>query len=77
MRHLPGDTFEKHETKSAKSGTMNTSRNVKTVVVYFIGGVTYTEIAALRLLSKQKGCKIIIATTSIINGERLLKPFLN
>jgi hypothetical protein len=41
-----------------------------TTVVFFLGGCTYTEIAALRWMSKQtKGRKFLIATTGIINGN--------
>ncbi|DAZ92553.1 TPA: hypothetical protein N0F65_012783 [Lagenidium giganteum] len=47
----------------------------KVMLVYFLGGVTYMEIAALRHLSHQADCPfdIIIATTKIINGDTLLK----
>jgi hypothetical protein len=37
--------------------------------VYFIGGITYGEIAAIRFLNKIfEDKKFIIATTQIING---------
>ena len=40
-----------------------------TTVVFFLGGCTYTEIAALRWMGKQtKGRRYLIATTGIING---------
>jgi transposase-like protein len=39
-------------------------------MVYFIGGVTYGEIAAIRFLNKLfKDKQFIVATTQIINGE--------
>ncbi|WVR08192.1 hypothetical protein IAU60_005238 [Kwoniella sp. DSM 27419] len=45
-----------------------------TTVVFFLGGCTFTEIAALRWLSKQAvGRKFLIATTGIINGNTLLE----
>lgn len=45
-----------------------------TTVVFFLGGCTYTEIAALRWMSKQtKGRKFLIATTGIINGNTVCK----
>ncbi|CBK20615.2 LOW QUALITY PROTEIN: uncharacterized protein [Blastocystis hominis] len=46
----------------------------QTAVVYFIGGVTYTEIAALRFLAAQENFpyEILIATTNITNGTRIL-----
>lgn len=44
------------------------------LLVYFIGGITYAEIAALRYLSKMNKDKyIIIATTCIINGNNMIK----
>ncbi|KAH7959197.1 hypothetical protein HPB49_009166 [Dermacentor silvarum] len=45
----------------------------KIVMVYFLGGVTFAEIAALRLLAKLKGYHILVATTATINGNSLLE----
>lgn len=49
-------------------------------MVYFIGGVTYAEVAALRFLAKKMKDKIkaiYIATTNMINGDKLIKSLLN
>ncbi|EJF67229.1 Sec1-like protein [Dichomitus squalens LYAD-421 SS1] len=44
-----------------------------TTVVFFLGGCTYTEIAALRWVGRQnKGRKFLIATTGIINGNTMI-----
>lgn len=50
---------------------MNDSQKKK-VLVYFVGGVTFSEIAALRFLNQQPGSKVrfLIATTQIINGNK-------
>jgi hypothetical protein len=48
----------------------------KAVLVFFIGGVTYAEISALRFLAKQKGIQILIATTSVINGITFLRQIM-
>eukprot|EP00347_Sterkiella_histriomuscorum_P010829 403374767 len=46
----------------------------KRVLIYFIGGITYGEIAAIRFLNKLfKDKKFIIATTQIINGETCIQ----
>ncbi|KAJ2725083.1 Vacuolar protein-sorting-associated protein 33 [Coemansia sp. Benny D115] len=45
-------------------------------LVVFLGGCTYTEVAALRLMSQQHGHRYIAATTQIINGNTLLDPFI-
>lgn len=46
------------------------------VVVYFIGGVTYSEVATLRLLSKLLNKEIVVATTHMINGESMVQSLI-
>jgi hypothetical protein len=50
----------------------------ETIMIYFIGGCTYSEISCLRYLSKQSGSKYnyLIATTNIINGNSLMKQVI-
>lgn len=46
----------------------------KVSIVFFLGGITYAEIAALRFISEQleesSGRKLVIGTTSMISGKR-------
>ena len=51
----------------------------KVMVVFFVGGVTFMEISALRLLSLRDDCpfEIIVATTKLINGNTLMKTLLH
>ena len=46
----------------------------KVSIVFFLGGVTYAEIAALRLVSRQleesSGRRLVIGTTGVISGDR-------
>ncbi|KAJ3426904.1 vacuolar protein sorting-associated protein 33a [Anaeramoeba flamelloides] len=51
----------------------------KVCLVYFIGGVTYGEISALRMLSQQSNSEynFVIATTNIMNGDQMIKSCLN
>lgn len=57
---MPADVVREKEGKDSSTTT---------TVVFFLGGCTFTEIAALRWMSKQtKGRKFLIATTGIING---------
>ncbi|KAM0722128.1 hypothetical protein Q7P37_001569 [Cladosporium fusiforme] len=48
----------------------------KTTVVFFLGGVTFAEIAALRFVSQQigeaSGRRLVIGTTSVISGDRAM-----
>lgn len=48
----------------------------RTFLVYFVGGVTYSEIAAFYLLEKLTGSQILVAGTSIINGNTLIESCL-
>ena len=69
-------------------GLLNGVEN-KTSIVFFLGGCTYTEIAALRFIAQHEGLKsiseqlteigkrILIATTGIINGNMMMHAALN
>ncbi|KAI0334335.1 Sec1-like protein [Cubamyces sp. BRFM 1775] len=55
------------------SSLMLPRERASTTVVFFLGGVTYTEIAALRWVSRQnKGRNFLIATTGIISGNGMI-----
>lgn len=47
----------------------------KTTIVFFVGGITFTEIAALRFIAKKEEGKreILICTTGIINGDKMMQ----
>jgi hypothetical protein len=45
----------------------------KIAFVYFVGGVTYPEIESLRFLSKKLKTDIVVCTTHITNGNRLIE----
>lgn len=94
VKHVRGQTFDevqKGEDKAVKARALLTgSGERKTVFVVFLGGITFTEIAALRFIAKKEegiyghsissflltGCiarkRIIICTTSIISGNRIM-----
>lgn len=52
--------------------------NRKTVILMFLGGITYTEIAALRFIAKQeeeergRKRKLVICTTGILGGREMV-----
>lgn len=51
----------------------------RTTLVFFLGGVTYAEIAALRFLSQveDSGMEYVIATTKLINGTTWIKSLMD
>ncbi|VDL80340.1 unnamed protein product [Nippostrongylus brasiliensis] len=49
------------------------NRMRKAILVFFLGGVTYAEVAALRLLAVQNNFRILIATTNIVHREQYVK----
>ncbi|CAJ0585052.1 unnamed protein product, partial [Mesorhabditis spiculigera] len=53
------------------------NRMRKAIMVFFCGGVTYGEVAALRLLAHLNSFRILIATTNIIRREDYLKAMCN
>ncbi|NXB74644.1 VP33B protein, partial [Donacobius atricapilla] len=46
------------------------------VLAVFLGGCTFSEIAALRFLGKEKGCKFIFLTTAITNSARMMEAMI-
>ncbi|KAG0729931.1 Vacuolar protein sorting-associated protein 33A [Chionoecetes opilio] len=83
LQVLPGPTLtETQQLPSAlrhrrgSGGSVQSGLEGSTALVFFIGGCTYSEIAALRFLSSrvdQGGPEYIIATTKIINGDTFLE----
>ncbi|KAF8433522.1 ATP binding protein [Boletus edulis BED1] len=83
---IPGKTFDivqkmpsgtGAETPSL-SGLLRPHEQPTTTVVFFLGGCTYTEIAALRWVGRQnKGRKFLIATTGIVSGASLIESIAN
>lgn len=58
VKHVRGATFDelqKGEDKAVKArALLNGAGEKKTVLVVFLGGITFTEIAALRFIAKQE-----------------------
>ncbi|KAI9830761.1 MAG: hypothetical protein M1826_004394 [Phylliscum demangeonii] len=70
------DETQRGEEKAARARMiLNGPGERKTVVVFFLGGITFTEIAALRFIAKQEEARrqILICTTSIISGNRMME----
>lgn len=59
--------FNDHRTEAVKKKTM--------VFLFYIGGITYGEIACIRWLAKRYNKEIIIATTNIINSDNIINTF--
>ena len=76
---LPGETILPEMVQNC------TTHPKPVVLVYFIGGVTYGEVATLRLLGKLLSKlyvilsekEIVIATTEVINGDSFVRSFLD
>ena len=58
-------------------GALRKKRRV--VLVVFIGGVTFAEVAALRWLGARPevNCAFVVATTKLVNGTSLLESFVD
>ena len=62
------------EGRGGTPGGTDHPRKKKTTVVFFLGGVTYVEVAALRFLASkdETGREILITTTGIVGGDRMM-----
>ncbi len=66
-------------TSSSVEASSNNTGNKKVMLLFVVGGLTFLEIAALRLLSRDPAFPftIVMATTKLINGKSLLKTMVN
>jgi hypothetical protein len=64
------------DASAARKTLRGSKEGPKTTIVFFLGGVTFAEVAALRFVSQQigeaTGRRLVIGTTSIINGEKAM-----
>ncbi|KAI1433761.1 vacuolar protein sorting 33A-like protein [Xylaria sp. CBS 124048] len=70
------DETQKGEDKAVKArALLSGADEKKTVFVVFVGGITFTEIAALRFIAKKEEARrnIVICTTSIISGNSMME----
>ncbi|KAL2793986.1 Sec1-like protein [Aspergillus keveii] len=78
VKSARGSTFsivQKGDDKAVRARQTISGNNApKTVIVFFLGGITFTEIAALRFIAAQEAPqrKIVICTTGLINGDRMM-----
>lgn len=50
--------------------------NPRMVVVVMLGGCTYAELTSLRAVAAQQDLKLVVLTTDILTGERLIRSFM-
>jgi hypothetical protein len=78
LKLLPGPTFQ--HTQPLPEGVSEAERRKSGVVlVVFIGGVTLSELAALRFLAllDNNQREFVVVATSVINGNTLLESFVD
>ncbi|XP_025916544.1 vacuolar protein sorting-associated protein 33B isoform X2 [Apteryx rowi] len=73
LRLLNGNEFSVTESAGEDSPAWESQRIILTV---FLGGCTFSEIAALRFLGKEKGYKFIFLTTAITNSARMMEAMI-
>ncbi|XP_064620960.1 vacuolar protein sorting-associated protein 33A-like [Lineus longissimus] len=87
LNFLPGQRFDEvqqipvglRRRRGSGSSTHSSQAEQKVTLVFFIGGVTYAEIAALRYLASTDDAPTdyIIATTKIINSTNWMKSIMD
>ncbi|KAJ3158524.1 hypothetical protein HDU86_002749 [Geranomyces michiganensis] len=76
LKMIPGPTFEEIQKVRDRSAFSKAAKDKPAVtLVVFLGGCTYTEVAALRFLSQQEEGRreFVIATTNMINGNEMVR----
>ena len=80
VKVIPGPhfSFDQSVDEGGASGMgdgVDSGEERRTVLVVFIGGITFAEISALRFMSSQGGlnCNFVIMTTKMINGNSLVR----
>jgi len=82
LKILPGPLFQRTQEPKRRPGPWDITPPVcgaqskprRVVLVMFVGGVTFSEVSALRFLSRQQqgGASIVVATTKLTSGEALI-----
>ena len=56
----------------SKNSKIENFRNSKKIVLFVIGGLTYSEIISIRQIAEEFGKEVIISVTNIVNTETIL-----
>lgn len=81
---LPGPTLDVLQTLQPRmvntiaNDNSPSMENPRVILVFFIGGCTYQEISALRILSQQEDSNVefVVLTTKLINGTTFLESLM-
>ncbi|KAL7986643.1 hypothetical protein Chor_012926 [Crotalus horridus] len=78
LKLLPGPHFEERQQLPTGLQKKRQHGENRVTLVFFLGGVTYAEIAAFRFLSQMEdgGTEYVIATTKLINGTSWVKSLM-
>ncbi|KAM9621753.1 vacuolar protein sorting-associated protein 33A isoform 2-T2 [Trichechus inunguis] len=78
LRILPGPHFEERQPLPTGLQKKRQPGENRVTLIFFLGGVTYAEIAALRFLSQLEdgGTEYVIATTKLMNGTSWLESLM-
>ncbi|XP_075390138.1 vacuolar protein sorting-associated protein 33A isoform X1 [Tenrec ecaudatus] len=78
LRILPGPHFEERQPLPTGLQKKRQPGENRVTLIFFLGGVTYAEIAALRFLSQLEdgGTEYVIATTKLMNGASWIESLM-
>ncbi|KPV76525.1 uncharacterized protein RHOBADRAFT_35168 [Rhodotorula graminis WP1] len=82
VKALPGATFDERQpaddgARRRASPPLSTLRELPTTIVCFLGGITFAEISALRLLNRQIPTRnLLVLTTDTVSGGSLLNSLM-
>ncbi|BGP14406.1 hypothetical protein JCM10213_004530 [Rhodosporidiobolus nylandii] len=77
VRLLPGETVDEWQKMPEGSAQRAPAGELPTTIVCFLGGITFAEISALRLLNRQTPSRhLLIVTTDTVTGSSLITSLM-
>ncbi|GAA6013482.1 hypothetical protein JCM8202_000701 [Rhodotorula sphaerocarpa] len=77
VRVLPGATFDERQKMDEAAAQRLAAGEIPTTIVCFVGGITFAEISALRLVNRQlSGRNLLIVTTDTVTGSSMLSSLM-
>ena len=72
LKALPGPLVDHDQGADADGVATGAAAPPPVTLVYFVGGVTFAEIAAVRWLARHEGRPFVVATTDVISGDAFM-----
>ena len=70
---LPVHCFDRWKACSGSCSTRQAGSVRKLLAIWFVGGVTFAEVAAVRSWAAARGVQLLVLTTGVVNGSSVMQ----